>query len=339
VVTENETEQTTINTFREMNRYDGHDEEYPSDVVFKHPRRTLANYWEKFHAARDCGARNVAYVEKTSPRPVGEKYEYELRCWSCQHRVPEDEVLFIGGDWFSQHGWKHYGRPLDDLWLHEDRVLDLGPNPARDELIHALELTRIEREGKGTMGFSFGNETWYECEDCGNETVLTFDERCRMCYDGEWTNRMQESVVSLTTAVRERNNSFVHRLPKQLSPTNPGSSPLRGKMLWRRHDAEGTTKLVEVVQRLQDEDDGHMEYVLADPTHTSQWQYHAEDLEDCFWDTGLYNDDHLKPVQDDRIREVYQQVCDHSFSTVHDPDSLDPTAEKCLKCRKRKTEK
>jgi hypothetical protein len=39
---------------------------------------------------------------------------------------------------------------------------------------------------------------------------------------------------------------------------------------------------------------------------------------------------------DDRVREVYQQVCDHSFSEVHDPETHAVVGEQCLHCRKRR---
>jgi len=123
------TAQTSIDPFREMNRYDERDEDWPSSEVFEEPRRTLQNYWRKFHAVRDCGAGKVAYVEKTNSRPVDEKYEYSLRCWKCGHKVPEDEILFIGGEWFNNVGWLEYGDTTADLWLPEDRVLELGPDP------------------------------------------------------------------------------------------------------------------------------------------------------------------------------------------------------------------
>ncbi|ADB63424.1 hypothetical protein Htur_4638 (plasmid) [Haloterrigena turkmenica DSM 5511] len=129
-----------------------------------------------------------------------------------------------------------------------------------------------------------------------------------MCYGGEWTERLDATIEALAWSVRERNRSFAHRQPTQLSPTEPGAAPLEGEILWRHHDAEGTTKLVEMTQRLEDQDSDHMEYVLWDPTHTERWQYHEEDLEYCFWDTGLVNDE-AKPVMDDRIRAVWERVC------------------------------
>ncbi len=303
-----DTEQTTIDPFREMNRYDERDEDYPSDAVYEPPRRTMGNGWAKFHAARDCGARNVAFVEDTDSRLAGEKWSYKLRCWSCGHRVDEDEVLFIGSDWYNEHGILASGKSIDDLWLPNDRVLDLGPDPGADELRNALELTRIEREAS-IHGLTFGNESYDECEDCGHETFVLFDGDCRMCYDGEWTDTMQRTLTTAGTSIRERNNSFVHRLESEIDPLQPSDIATEGEMLWRRYDAEGTTKVVEVTQRLEDHDDGHMEYVLWDPTHTKRWQYREEDLADCFWATGLYNEE-TKPVQDDRIREVWERVRD-----------------------------
>ena len=329
-------EQTSIDPFRELNRYDDHDTDFRSSAVYDMPRRTASNGWRKYHADRDCGSRRVRYVESDASVYSSDKYDYDLFCWDCGYPIPESEVLFVGGDWYREHGWKHFGRPLEDLFLLPDRVLELGPTPDRDELVDALEVSRIEREASVPHMFSFGkSDAFDDCTECGSAVPVRFDERCRMCYDGEWTDRMDATIEALARSVRERNNSFRHRLPTQLSPTEPGASPMRGTILWRRHDAEGTTKLVEVTQRLEDADDGHMEYVLSDPTHTQRWQYHEDDLEDCFWDTGLSSDE-VKPVMDDRIRAVWQRVCDHSFSEVHDSETLEVVGEQCMHCRKRR---
>lgn len=325
--------QKNIDPFREMNCYDERDEDWPSAEVFEASRRTLGNYWMKFHAARDCGARKVAFVENTNHRPVSEKYEYDLLCWECGHRIDEEEVLFIGGDWFSEHGWLEYGRPIEDLWLPPERILDLGPDPDRDELVHALNLTRIEREAGPHIGGPLRPEQWKACEECGHEVPLRFDDCCRMCYDGEWTDRMNQSLVAFERKVREwHNHSFVHRLEKHVDPLSIGGKAGEGEVLYRRHAQEGTTKLVIVTKRLEDIDDGHREYELTDPTYTEYWQYREEDLADCFWSTGLY-DRHSEGVGNDEIREAYQWVCEHSFHVVHDSVSMEPTGEQCIHCR------
>lgn len=301
------TEQQKPDTFSEMNRYDERDEDWPSAEVFEEPRRTLGNNWAKFHAARDCGARNVAFVENTTHRPISETYEYSIRCWQCGHHVDEDEVLFIGGDWWHEHGCLEYGKTLEDLFIPPERVLELGPDPDRDELVDALTLSRIERNAS-VFGLTFGNERYVECEDCGKETFLVFDDKCRMCYDGEWTERMQQTVNAAETSIRERNDSFVHRLEQEIDPLSIKDRAFEDKILWRRHDRERAPKLVVVTQCLQDDADGHWEYVLQDPTLTERHQYRQEDLADCFWDTGLYARDVTKPVQDDRIRALWNRV-------------------------------
>ncbi|EMA34114.1 hypothetical protein, partial [Halobiforma nitratireducens] len=119
-------EQTQIDPFRALNRYDDRFEDWPSKEVFEPPRRTLANGWRKFHADRDCGSRNVYFRESTTHTPVSEKYEYDLVCRDCGYEIPETEVLFVGGQWYRDHGWETYGRPLEDLHLPADRVLALG---------------------------------------------------------------------------------------------------------------------------------------------------------------------------------------------------------------------
>lgn len=298
--------QQRLDLFSEMNRYDDRGAEYQSSEVYESPRRTLHNYWKKFHAARGCGAAKVAYVEETGHRSLGEKYEYRLMCWECGHEIDEDEVLFLGGDWYSKHGWEIYGRAIEDVRLDEARVLELGTNPDREALERVLRLSRIEREAS-VFGVSIKSEQYRECEDCSQETMLRFDGRCRMCYDDEWTENLTETVATLARQVRERNGSNRHRLPYKLDPVTPGAG--EGEMLWRRHDAEGTTKLVEVVQRLEDVDSGERYYKLMDPTHTETWTYFEDDLVDCFWSTGLHNKE-VKPVMDDRIREVWDRVSD-----------------------------
>lgn len=305
-----DSEQTTIDPFRELNCYDDHDAEFRSSAVYDTPRRTASNGWRKYHADRDCGSRRVCYVESDASVYSSDKYDYDLFCWDCGYSIPESGVLFVGGNWYREHGWKHFGRPLEDLFLPTDRVLGLGPTPDRDELVDALEVSRIEREASVPHMFSFGKSDGFEdCERCESTVPIRFDERCRACYDGKWTDRMDTTIEALARSVRERNQSFRHRLPTQLSPTEPGSALLCGSILWRRHDCENTTKLVTVTQRLEDADSGHMEYVLQDPTLTERWQYHEDGLEDCFWDTGLRSNE-VKPVMNDRIRELWTRVRD-----------------------------
>lgn len=331
------TDQTSIDPFRELNRYDDRDEDWPSSAVYEAPRRTLANGWRKFHADCECGSGNVYYVESGTGRPSSGKYEYRLRCWSCGHTVPEDEILFVGGQWWSEYGWQHYGRMLEDLRLPTERVLDLGPDPDHDELVDALERTRIEGQASIPHMFSFGRDHADPCETCGHDVPIRFDKQCRLCYDGPWTDRLTSTLEAFGVALRERNGSYRHRLPNQLDPFSPGDDVYPGTMLWRRHDLEGTAKLVEVTQRLADQDSGDRYYRLTDPTHTEYWQYHEDDLRDCFWDTGLRNDE-AKPVLDDRIREVYQNVCEHHFTTVHDRETGEPAGEQCLHCRQLREE-
>lgn len=302
------TEQTKIAPYMEMNRYDEREKEWPSAEVYEAPRRTLANGWAKFHAERDCGRRSVRFVESDRHRSVSEKYEFNLRCSQCGYEIPEEEVLFIGGDWYTETGWLEAARSIEDLWLPPERVLELGPNPEQDDLIQAIRLTRIEQKAS-VFGVAFGNEQYRECEDCGKETMVRFDDRCRMCYDGEWTERMQEVLNGIGISIRERNNSFVHRLEQNVDPFSIHDRAFTDKILWRRHAEEPAPKLVEVTQCLQDDADGHWEYILADLTHTEYHRYHEDDLADCFWDTGLYHQEGSKPVADERLRELYERVC------------------------------
>lgn len=331
--------QASIQPFDDMNRYPGLDEEWPSDEVFERPRRTFANGWKKWHAARDCGEGKLHFVENNGHRPTSERYEYSIRCWNCGHKVPEEEILFIGGDWWNEYGWKDYGRMLEDLFIPSERVLELGPDPDESDLRHALNLCRIERGAGPYLGGPLRPEQWRECAECGHEVPLRFDSLCRMCYDGEWTERMNKSLVAFERKVREwHNSSFVHRLENHVDPLSIGGTAGQGSVLWRRHDMEGTTKLVIVTNRFEDMDDGHREYELWDPTYTERWRYREDDLAELFWDTGLY-DRHSEGTSNEEIREAYQHVCDHSFSEVHtenEKGELVPDGEQCIHCRKRR---
>ena len=338
------TRQTSIQPFDEMNRYDGRDRRtedgYPinSDEVYAPPRRTVANGWAKFHAVRDCGEQNVRYVEHTSWHTTSERHEYRLYCFSCRYEVDESDVLFIGGDWWNENGWRTYGRPVDDLFIPPERVLDLGPDPDEDELKDVLNIGRIERES-GSLWHPFHTDRFEPCDECGNEVPIQFDGKCRMCYDGPWTDRLQKDVEIQANRVREWvNSSYKHKLEQHVDPLFVGGKPGEGEVLWRRHDMEGTTKLVIVTKRLEDMDDGHREYELWDPTYTEKWQYREEDLADLFWSTGLY-DRHSEGVGNEEIREAYQWVCDHIYREVHtenEDGELVPDGEQCIHCRKRR---
>ena len=330
-MTEDSRQQSLV-PFREMNHYDGLDDDWPSDEVYLSPKRTLANGWAKFHADRGCGRRKLHYVEMNGHRPTSDRYEYEIYCYNCGYRIPEEEILFIGGDWWSENGWMEYGRPLEDIFLPPDRVLELGPAPDEDDLIHALNLARIEREAGPHLGIGIREDQFRECDSCGSEVPLIFDGKCRMCYDGEWTDRMQDSLNAFENKLRIQNNSFVHRLEMHIDPLSTNGMAGKGEVLYRRHAQEPTTKLVIVTKRLEDIDDGHREYELWDPTYTERYRYREEDLAACFWSTGLY-DPHRYGVGDDDIREAYQHVCEHTFSDVHDLETLDPDGEQCLHCR------
>lgn len=306
---ESVSEQTKIAPFMEMNRYDRLADDIPSKEVYEPPRRTLGNGWKKFHATHECGSERVRYVENTRRNPVSEKYEYDLRCGACGYRIEEDDVLFIGGEWYMSNGWKSFGRPLEDLRLPEERVVELGPDPDEGDLLHALNITRIEGESsRGFTGFSFGNRRWFECDECEKQALPVFDDKCRMCYDGEWTESMQKSVDTLGRLVKESNRSFKHRLTLKVDPFSINDRAYEGKVLWRRREHETLPKLVEVTQCLKDDDDGHWEYVLEDLPRTNEWLHHEDDVENLFWDTELRNeaDD---PLSDERLRELHERVC------------------------------
>lgn len=337
------TRQTSIQPFDDMNRYEGRhdalDDGFPiaSDEVYAPPRRTRANGWVKFHAHRDCGEQNVRFVEHTSWYTSSERHEYRLYCFSCRYKVDEHHVLFIGGDWWSEHGWRTYGRPLDDLYIPPERVLELGPDPDEDELKDALYISGVEYTAGPVLFNHVSNEDrWGACRDCGHAVPIRFDERCRMCYDGPWTERLQNTVDALERQVREHHNdSFGHRLERHVDPLSIGGRAHEGSVLWRRHAGESVSRMVVVTNVLEDLDDGHREYRLQDPTYTSVWMYREDDLADCFWDTGL-DDHHLEGLANDELREAWQHVCEHRFRMVYrrEDGELVPAGEQCPNCRK-----
>lgn len=95
--------------------------------------------------------------------------------------------------------------------------------------------------------------------DTGGTRSDRWTDRCRMCYDGEWTDRMTPTLVVFDWAVREHNQSVKHRLPTKLSPIERGDSPAVSEVLWHRHDTKNTAKFVEVTRRLEDVDSGRRE--------------------------------------------------------------------------------
>jgi hypothetical protein len=281
-------QQQRLDSYRVLNRYDERNAEWPSSEVFEPPRRTLANGWMKFHADRNCGSGNLRFIEQTTT-PVSEKYEYKIYCPACGHEVPEQEILFIGGDWYRENGWKTYGRPLDELTISEDRILSLGPNPDQDELMRILNLCRIERQGSSLLSLPGADPQRFECDDCEKEALLTYDGRCRMCYDGEWTQNMTDELEQVVRIIKERNGSFRHRLPTKLTPSSFNSLIPKNLILWRRASEGPPSKLVVVSRRLEDYDSGQMEYIVSSPDEHYSWRYTQDEIDSQFWSTELYN--------------------------------------------------
>ena len=293
--------QTVIEPFRELNNYHGRGKDYRSEEVFASPRRTLDNGWQKFHADRDCGSNNVRFIEETSHSSTGERWSYNIYCGDCGHKIPEDEILFVGGQWYRENGWQGYGRPIEDLHLPEHRVLSLGPQPSEDELTHALNLTRIEGNASA-LGISFGHESYNECDTCGHETFLLYDDDCRMCYDGEWTERMQETLLSVENSIRVQNNSFVHRLPDHIDPLSIHNRLFEDKVLWRYTPHDDLPKIAVVTKCFENRNTGDNEYVLTNKDGSDTWLIHQNEVEDVFWDTGLNLTDEDKATDMDELQ-------------------------------------
>jgi len=302
------TEQSTLDPHRELNRYDGRHEKWPSKAVFAPPRRTLAEGWQKFHAARDCGSTNVYYIEENGTRHHStDTYEYRLRCGSCGHRVPEDEILFVGGEWYSQYGWQSFGRPIEDLRLPADRVLELGPDPSHDKLVDALELTGVERQVGPHVGGPLRPDQWRECADCGHTVPLRYGEMCRMCYDGEWTDRLTDSLVAFESKLRVHNNSFVHRLETEIDPFAIGDRAHTRTVLWRKPSDHHAPKIAVVERCLQDTDTDQWAYVIRDPSDDSEQLVDHDNLGAWYYDTGLHVESDHAGISDETLREVAQR--------------------------------
>lgn len=187
-------EQSKIDLFSHQNRYNERDEDYPSSEVYEHPLRTFANGWKKWHASRDCGRSKIHYLEMNHSKPVGDRYEWILYCFECGHEIPEDEVLFIDYEWFNQFAIDVYDERFDELWLPQERVLEIGPNPNSDELLKALELTKIELDARSDL-LQIGFKMWngpYNCNECEKEIPARLEGCCLDCYDGDVTTEMTD---------------------------------------------------------------------------------------------------------------------------------------------------
>ena len=112
--------------------------------------------------------------------------------------------------------------------------------------------------------------------------------------------------------------------------------PIRkGAILRCTSGHENVEPVVSVEQRLQDIDEGHYWYELCCPTLTGYYSYRDEEIGELFEDTGITHDgvEHCrKPIEDDRVRELYQSLCNHSWNAVHDPDTLESNGFMCSGC-------
>jgi hypothetical protein len=97
--------------------------------------------------------------------------------------------------------------------------------------------------------------------------------------------------------------------------------------------------LLQVHHRYLDIDGARYEYELSCPTLTGYYRYPVDHLEDSFEDTGLTNDNPShKAIEDDEIRELYQELCDHSWHAIHDRETGEQIGEGCIHCKARKKE-
>lgn len=132
---------------RTYERDDGTQGVIPPDEIFLRPLRTAANGWQKYHAARECGAKGVYYIENTStPQRTTDRYDWKLACGMCDHHIRWDEVLFISEEWFYSRNQAFGYEMFDNLRLSEEQVLDLGPDPMESKLVDAIQTAFENRE-------------------------------------------------------------------------------------------------------------------------------------------------------------------------------------------------
>lgn len=125
---------------RTYERDDGTPGEIPPDEVFLPPLRTVANGWQKYHAASECGHKTVYYVENTStPQRTTDRYDWKLACGRCGHHIRWKDVLYISEEWFYSRNETFGYRMFDNLRLSEEQVLDLGPDPVESVLVDAIK--------------------------------------------------------------------------------------------------------------------------------------------------------------------------------------------------------
>ena len=115
----------------------------------------------------------------------------------------------------------------------------------------------------------------------------------------------------------------------------------RGAIFRCTHEAEGAPPLVEVENRLYDVDQEVWKYELTCPTHTWYSTYREEDFgPPTFEDTSMTKPDGcVKPIEDEEIRERYQELCNHSsWVVVHDRETDEAVGERCVACQVMKEE-
>lgn len=314
-VQENSTQQQKLDLYRVLNRYPNATDDFRSDAVYKPPLRTLTNWWQKYHARHDCG-HVVRYIESSTSVVHSDKYEFDLYCTRCKHRVDETDVLFIGGDWFEQHGWEFFERPLEDLRLPAHRVCELGPDPDREELEDALTITRIERNASIPPMMAWKDDELFDkfkaCNECENDVPIRFDGLCRMCYDGPWTDRLMQSIHALSNAIRVNwNDSFAHRVTDKIDPEHPSSiSP--GSVLWRWVNTDDVAaeypKVIVVTNSYTNDGDETLLKVLPLHDMTENIYMEATDVADVYWDTSLYCRNPESPCDNDAVAALRDRL-------------------------------
>lgn len=130
--------------------------EWRETTPYEDPKWTRHNGWQKWHAARDCGAETVYITEDPlADSNTDEGRAWTLRCGRCGG-IRWDEVLFLHRDWYSDQfheerlPWKMM-EMFGSVHFHPDEVLRVGGVPSDDEVRDVIRRSHYEREAQARM--------------------------------------------------------------------------------------------------------------------------------------------------------------------------------------------
>lgn len=132
------------------------DEYYEPREMYEEPMWHRMNGWKKWHAERDCGRETVYIIEDAlADSMTSQRFAWQLYCARCG-AVAWDEVLYLHRDWYSEQfhsdrlPWKML-KPFDNLWLHHERLLEVGGVPDDEQVRDLLRRSYYESEAQDRM--------------------------------------------------------------------------------------------------------------------------------------------------------------------------------------------